>query len=90
MWRVILHDLGLLRWDTSEPYVTLLFVTVAYFLRMYVHYLGQYFFLLACDIPVINFYFTASAVRAGRRREREKRGREELTGGGGVGKGGAR
>jgi hypothetical protein len=41
----LLADLGLQNWRSTEFWVTLTIFTIMFWLRMYIHYIGQYLYL---------------------------------------------
>ena len=50
--RMFLAELGLSQWTSREFWAMLLLFVFTFFLRIYLHYTGQYMFLLALGIPV--------------------------------------
>ncbi|XP_041361349.1 uncharacterized protein LOC121377431 [Gigantopelta aegis] len=55
--RQFLAELGLSQWRSREFWGMLLMFIVVFFIRMFLHYLGQWAFLSAIEIPVNKFNF---------------------------------
>jgi hypothetical protein len=50
--RQFLAELGLSQWRSREFWGMLLMFIVVFFIRMYMHYIGQWLFLSAISIPI--------------------------------------
>mmetsp|Transcript_19513 Transcript_19513/g.28059 ORF Transcript_19513/g.28059 Transcript_19513/m.28059 type:complete len:1111 (-) Transcript_19513:184-3516(-) len=50
-----LGELSPSQWGSFESHVTIFAFILAFWMRMYVHYIGQYFFLQAFETPVYSF-----------------------------------
>ncbi|VDI72896.1 Hypothetical predicted protein [Mytilus galloprovincialis] len=55
--RQFLAELGLSQWRSREFWGMLLMFIIVFFLRMYMHYIGQWLFLNAISIPINKFNF---------------------------------
>ncbi|KAL4218371.1 Orofacial cleft 1 candidate [Mactra antiquata] len=55
--RQFLSELGISQWRGREFWGMMFMLIFAFFLRIYVHYIGQWFFLSAIDIPINMFNF---------------------------------
>ncbi len=53
--RDVLNDVGLKQWRTLDFWVCVLFLLVALWLRMYIHYFGQWVYLYIVKAPFVNF-----------------------------------
>lgn len=53
----LMHDLGLDNWKSLEFWLTLIILVIAFILRIWLHYLGQYIYLKALRVPVYDFTF---------------------------------
>jgi len=51
----ILSDLALSNWRSSDMWITVFIYLIAFWMRMYIHYLGQYLYLVGLDVPVYGF-----------------------------------
>lgn len=51
----MLVDLGLTQWTTLEFWMMVVTLLVAFWLRLYTHYLGQWLYLTAMRVPVYQF-----------------------------------
>ncbi|XP_077967584.1 uncharacterized protein LOC144421905 [Styela clava] len=55
--RMFLAEMGFAQWRTREFWTTMLLLALLWFVRLYVHYCGQWLFLQAISIPVNSFVF---------------------------------
>ncbi|XP_064652604.1 uncharacterized protein LOC135503146 [Lineus longissimus] len=62
MSRQLMSELGLSQWRSREFWAMLLMLIVVFFVRMYMHYIGQWLFLQAKSIPINKFEFLPHTV----------------------------
>lgn len=55
--RMFLSEMGFAQWRTREFWILMLLLALIWFVRLYVHYCGQWLFLQAISIPVNAFVF---------------------------------
>ncbi|XP_076802649.1 uncharacterized protein LOC143446753 isoform X2 [Clavelina lepadiformis] len=55
--RMFISEMGFSQWTTHEFWVTILLLMLLWFVRMYVHYCGQWLLLQALSLPVSSFVF---------------------------------
>lgn len=55
--RMFLSEMGFAQWRTREFWVLMLLFALIWFVRLYVHYCGQWLFLQSISIPVNAFVF---------------------------------
>ncbi|XP_050999191.1 uncharacterized protein LOC127186970, partial [Acomys russatus] len=61
-WVTLFSELELAQWQSQSFWYILLLVASLWFLRLYVHYLGQWLFLWALSTPVTKFQFYSYTV----------------------------
>eukprot|EP00050_Salpingoeca_kvevrii_P003599 m.228450 g.228450 ORF g.228450 m.228450 type:complete len:1127 (+) comp10856_c0_seq18:6377-9757(+) len=62
VWGSLVAELGPRQWRTREYWFSMLCFGIIFWLRMFVHYGAQYFFLRAISVPVARFDFLAVSV----------------------------
>lgn len=50
--RMFLAELGLSEWASREFWAMIFLFIITFFMRIFLHYTGQYLFLLALGVPV--------------------------------------
>ncbi|KAK7489378.1 hypothetical protein BaRGS_00019322 [Batillaria attramentaria] len=60
--RMFLAEMGLSQWRSREFWGMMLMLLIVFWLRMYLHYVGQWIFLSAISIPINKFNFLPHTV----------------------------
>ncbi|XP_072175940.1 uncharacterized protein [Diadema setosum] len=60
--RQLFAELGLSQWRSREFWTLILLLCVVFFMRMYLHYLGQWAFLNIISVPISQFQFLSYTV----------------------------